>query len=126
MSWLVRERPDLRCDFALDEGGGMLLELADGRRVVTVSVGVKQVTSLRLRVFGRAAHASVPARADNPLRHAATAIDRLARPPPAGAIRRRRSSGPSSVLGRARGRTTTRRSPGPESSTRCSPTCCRR
>ena len=22
MSWLVRERPDLRCDFALNEGGG--------------------------------------------------------------------------------------------------------
>ena len=57
--------PDLRCDFALNEGGGILLELADGRRVVTVSVGEKQVTSLRLRVFGRAGHASVPARADN-------------------------------------------------------------
>ena len=77
MSWLVRERPDLRCDFALNEGGGTLLELADGRRVVTVSVGEKQVTSLRLRVFGTAGHASVPAGADNPLRHAATAIERL-------------------------------------------------
>jgi acetylornithine deacetylase/succinyl-diaminopimelate desuccinylase-like protein len=77
MSWLVRERADLRCDFALDEGGGMLLELADGRRVVIVSVGVKQVTSLRVRVFGRAAHASVPTRSDNPLGYAATAIDRL-------------------------------------------------
>ena len=31
MSWLVRERPDLRCDFAINEGGGVLLELADGR-----------------------------------------------------------------------------------------------
>jgi acetylornithine deacetylase/succinyl-diaminopimelate desuccinylase-like protein len=77
MSWLVRECPDLRCDFALNEGGGLLLELADGRRVVTISVGEKQVTSLRLRVFGRAGHASVPAGADNPLRHAATAVDRL-------------------------------------------------
>ncbi len=84
MSWLVRERSDLRCDFALNEGGGLLLELADGRRMVTVSVGEKQVTSLRLRVFGRAGHASVPAGADNPLSHAATAIDRLLghRPPP--------------------------------------------
>jgi acetylornithine deacetylase/succinyl-diaminopimelate desuccinylase-like protein len=77
MSWLVRERGDLRCDFALNEGGGLLLELADGRRIVTMSIGEKQVTSLRLRVFGRAGHASVPARADNPLRHAATAIERL-------------------------------------------------
>ena len=36
MSWLVRERPDLACDFALNEGGGLLLTLADGRRVVTL------------------------------------------------------------------------------------------
>ena len=43
MSWLVREREDLRCDFALNEGGGILLELADGRRMVTVSVGEKRV-----------------------------------------------------------------------------------
>jgi acetylornithine deacetylase/succinyl-diaminopimelate desuccinylase-like protein len=77
MSWLVRERPDLRCDFALNEGGGTLLNLADGRRVVTVSVGEKQVTAVRLRVFGRAGHASVPGRAENPLRHAASAIERL-------------------------------------------------
>ena len=77
MSWLVRVREDLRCDYALDEGGGLLLELADGRRVVTISVGVKLVTSLRLRVFGPAAHASVLDRADNALRHAATAVNRL-------------------------------------------------
>ena len=43
----------------------MVLELADGRRVVTISVGEKQVTSLRLRFHGRAGHASVPAGADN-------------------------------------------------------------
>ena len=77
MSWLVRERPDLRCDYALNEGGGVLLELADGRRMVTVSVGEKQVTSLRIRVRGRAGHASVPAGADNPLGHLVTAVDRL-------------------------------------------------
>jgi len=77
MSWLVRERADLRCDYALNEGGGTLLELADGRRVVTVSVGEKRVTSLRIRVHGTAGHASVPAAADNPLRYAATAVERL-------------------------------------------------
>jgi acetylornithine deacetylase/succinyl-diaminopimelate desuccinylase-like protein len=77
MSWLVRERTDLRCDFALNEGGGMLLELADGRRMVTISVGEKRVSSLRVRVFGRAGHASTPPGPDNALRHAATAIDRL-------------------------------------------------
>jgi acetylornithine deacetylase/succinyl-diaminopimelate desuccinylase-like protein len=77
ISWLMRERPDLRCDYVLNEGGGLLLELADGRRVVTVGVGEKQVSSLRLRMLGDAGHASVPAGADNPLRHLATAIDRL-------------------------------------------------
>ncbi len=77
LSWLVRERPDLRCDLAINESGGELLELADGRRVVTISVGEKRVASLRLRFFGRAGHASTPASADNPLRHLARAIDRL-------------------------------------------------
>jgi acetylornithine deacetylase/succinyl-diaminopimelate desuccinylase-like protein len=77
MSWVVRERPDLRCDFALNEGGGMLLELADGGRVVTIAVGEKRVASLRVRVHGRAGHASVPAAADNPVAYAAAAVDRL-------------------------------------------------
>jgi acetylornithine deacetylase/succinyl-diaminopimelate desuccinylase-like protein len=77
MSWLVRERPDLDFDFSLDEGGGVLLELADGRRVVTVSVGEKLVTALRLRFAGRAGHASVPARAVSPLAAAAKATERL-------------------------------------------------
>ncbi len=77
MSWLVREREDLRCDCALNEGGGMLLELADGRRVVTISIGEKQATSLRLRFFGHAGHASVPAGADNVLGRAADAVSAL-------------------------------------------------
>ncbi len=77
MSWLARERPDLRCDFALNEGGGLLLNLADGRQVVTISVGEKKVTSLRLRILGRAGHASVPDRDNNTIRSVATAVDRL-------------------------------------------------
>ena len=83
MSWLVRERPDLRCDFAIDEGGGALLELDDGTRVVTVAVGEKRVTSLRLRLHGTGGHASAPS-SDNPVGHAATAVERLVayRPPP--------------------------------------------
>lgn len=77
MSWLARERPDLRCDYAINEGGGVLLELPGGRRVVTISVGEKRVGSLRVRVFGPAGHASIPQRSDNALRHAATAIGLL-------------------------------------------------
>lgn len=76
--WLVRERPDLRCDFALNEGGGLLLELAGGRRVVLIAVGEKVVSALRVRLYGRGGHASVPGRAeDNPLSHAARAVERL-------------------------------------------------
>ena len=77
MSWLVRERPDVRCDFAINEGGGTVLELAGGRRMVTVSVGEKVVTSIRIRMHGTAGHASLPEGADNPLAHVATAIERL-------------------------------------------------
>ena len=33
MPWLLKERPDLKCDYAIDEGGGMRLELVDGRVV---------------------------------------------------------------------------------------------
>ena len=77
MEWLARERPDLRCDFALNEGGGVLLELAGGRRVVTVSVGEKQVTALRIRVRGIAGHASVSEPRHNAVGHAATAVQRL-------------------------------------------------
>ena len=77
MTWLTRERPDLRCDYALNEGGGELLELADGRRVMTVGVGEKLVGSIRIRVRGAGGHASVPAGADNPLRGAAAITTRL-------------------------------------------------
>jgi acetylornithine deacetylase/succinyl-diaminopimelate desuccinylase-like protein len=83
MSWLVRERPDLRCELALNEGGGCLLELAGGGRVVPVSIGEKVVTAVRLRMLGTGGHASIPGGADNPLGHAASAIERLLadRPP---------------------------------------------
>jgi acetylornithine deacetylase/succinyl-diaminopimelate desuccinylase-like protein len=54
-----------------------MLLLAAGGRVALVSVGEKLVSSLRVRLFGTAGHASTPDEADNPLAHAATAIERL-------------------------------------------------
>lgn len=77
MSWLVRERPDLACDYAINEGGGYVLELPGGSRVVPISVGEKKVTSLGIRVPGRSHHASIPDRQTNAMRSAATAIERL-------------------------------------------------
>jgi acetylornithine deacetylase/succinyl-diaminopimelate desuccinylase-like protein len=41
MPWLLEARPDLRCDYAIDEGGGARLELADGRIAYTLQVGEK-------------------------------------------------------------------------------------
>ena len=31
MNWLVKERPDIATDYALNEGGGLAFDLADGR-----------------------------------------------------------------------------------------------
>ena len=41
MQWLVEARPDLRVDYALDEGGGERIPLADGGVVVPIGVGEK-------------------------------------------------------------------------------------
>lgn len=77
MSWLARERPDLLCDLALNEGGGFRLDLENGATVVPISVGEKKVTSIRLRIHGASAHASAPDREKNAVRDAARLIDRL-------------------------------------------------
>ena len=41
MQWLVEQRPDLRVDYAIDEGGGERIPLTDGGVAVTVGVGEK-------------------------------------------------------------------------------------
>ena len=41
MRWLVGARPDLRVDYAIDEGGGDRLVLADGRVVVPIECGAE-------------------------------------------------------------------------------------
>ncbi len=67
MSWLVRERADLRTDFAIEEGGGRRVVLADGRPVVFYGVGDKALIGIRLTAHGRGGHGSVPQRSDNPV-----------------------------------------------------------
>ena len=77
MSWLVRERPDLRCDFALNEGGGTLLELADGR-ADGHRLGRREAGHLASRPPPRPRRARLgPGSRDNPLAHAASAVQRL-------------------------------------------------
>jgi acetylornithine deacetylase/succinyl-diaminopimelate desuccinylase-like protein len=60
MSWLVRERPDLATDYVLNEGATERLELADGRTVVTISVGEKAATAARITALGTPGHSSAP------------------------------------------------------------------
>lgn len=76
MSWLVRERPDLRCDYALTEAN-YRHELADGRTVYTLVVGEKMTMPVRVVVHGVAGHASVPMLGDNALVKLAPVLERL-------------------------------------------------
>jgi acetylornithine deacetylase/succinyl-diaminopimelate desuccinylase-like protein len=73
LPWLCEEHPDaVRADFALNEGAGERVELA-GR-----TTAEKMSSPFRLRVHGRAGHASMPGIADNALTKAAPLIERLA------------------------------------------------
>ncbi len=60
MRWLLEERPDIRPDIAVNEGGGERLELSDGRTVVTVTAGEKGTYPARVTAVGEAGHGSVP------------------------------------------------------------------
>jgi acetylornithine deacetylase/succinyl-diaminopimelate desuccinylase-like protein len=65
--WLTTERPDLaRCDYLINEGAGERVTIgADS--FYSVSVGEKGVFRFTLTTEGAAAHASMPAIADNAL-----------------------------------------------------------
>jgi acetylornithine deacetylase/succinyl-diaminopimelate desuccinylase-like protein len=79
MSWLVANHPAaVRADFAVNEGGGERYELG-GRVVYLCAVGEKATAPFRLRLHGRAGHASDPHAADNALLHAAPVLEALGR-----------------------------------------------
>jgi acetylornithine deacetylase/succinyl-diaminopimelate desuccinylase-like protein len=84
LPWLCESHPDaVRTDYALNEGAGERMELF-GRAFYLCSTAEKMSSPFRLRVHGRAGHASVPGIADNALVKAAPLIERLAayRPEP--------------------------------------------
>ena len=60
MRWLLEQRPDIRPDFALNEGEGARLQLADGRSVMGIAVGEKGTFPARVTAVGEAGHASMP------------------------------------------------------------------
>jgi acetylornithine deacetylase/succinyl-diaminopimelate desuccinylase-like protein len=79
LSWLCREHPDaVRCDFAINEGGGDRLVLADGTAIYECTTAEKKTAPFRIHVRGRSGHASMPGIADNALVKAARLIERLA------------------------------------------------
>jgi acetylornithine deacetylase/succinyl-diaminopimelate desuccinylase-like protein len=85
LEWLCEEHPEaVRCDYAINEGGGERIELDDGRPIYEATVAEKMTAPFRLRVRGRSGHASMPGIADNALVKAARLIERLAafRPEP--------------------------------------------
>jgi acetylornithine deacetylase/succinyl-diaminopimelate desuccinylase-like protein len=83
MQWLVDARPDLRVDYAIDEGGGERIPLADGRVAVTIGVAEKACLPVLVTALGEAGHASTPHLAANAVPRLATLIGRIAahRPP---------------------------------------------
>jgi acetylornithine deacetylase/succinyl-diaminopimelate desuccinylase-like protein len=76
--WICEQHPDeVRCDYLLNEGGGMRIE-HDGRALYPVCVGEKGVFRFTLRTRGVAGHASMPSIGDNALFKLAPLLERLA------------------------------------------------
>ncbi len=82
MPWLVRERPQVRTDYALNEGAAERLELVDGRTVVTINVGEKGALRATVTAIGAAAPTSLPWSGENAVPLLARLIDRLSRHSP--------------------------------------------
>jgi acetylornithine deacetylase/succinyl-diaminopimelate desuccinylase-like protein len=79
LQWLRDVRPDIGCDYSIDEGGGMRLQLADGRVVVPINTGEKATLPVLISALGEAGHASTPTAGANAVPRLATLIERLAR-----------------------------------------------
>jgi acetylornithine deacetylase/succinyl-diaminopimelate desuccinylase-like protein len=78
LPWLCENHPDaVRVDYALNEGAGERIELL-GRPYYICSSAEKTSSPFRVRVNGRAGHASMPGIADNALVKAAPLLERLA------------------------------------------------
>ena len=83
MRWLLEPRPDIRPDLSINEGGGELFELTDGRRLVGVGIGEKGTYPVRVTAVGEAGHGSTPTVGDNAVPHLGEVIARVGRGLPA-------------------------------------------
>ncbi len=78
LEWLCQAHPDsVRCDYAINEGGGDRVELG-GATFYECATAEKLTAPFVVRVLGRSGHASMPSIADNALIKAATLIERIA------------------------------------------------
>src|SRR4029079_279814 len=77
MRWLLEQRTHIRPDFALNEGEGVRLELADGRVVVTLAVGDRGTFPVRVVALGEACHASRRSQGDNAVPRLAEILRRV-------------------------------------------------
>ncbi len=79
MSWLAQTHPEaVRADFAVNEGGGERYVLGD-QVLYLCAVAEKATAPFRVRLRGRAGHASDPHAADNALLRAAPVLESLGR-----------------------------------------------
>jgi len=78
-SWLVRERPELRVDYVLNEGAAERLTLTDGRTVVTLAVGEKAAINVRITALGTPTASTVAVPGENAVARLAELIQRLDR-----------------------------------------------
>jgi acetylornithine deacetylase/succinyl-diaminopimelate desuccinylase-like protein len=77
LQWLCEKHPDaVRADYSLNEGGGERI-LLGGRPYYLLASAEKMSSPFRVRVRGRAGHASVPGIADNALVKAAPLVQAL-------------------------------------------------
>ncbi len=80
VKWLVDNRPELLdCEFALNEGGGMGMDLG-GKIIFVYQTAEKGICWTRVTARGTAGHASMPHR-DNPVVHLAAALHKIGTTP---------------------------------------------
>jgi acetylornithine deacetylase/succinyl-diaminopimelate desuccinylase-like protein len=77
MRWLLEARPDIRPDVSINEGGGEVFELTDGRRLASVGVGEKGTYPARVTALGQAGHGSTPTIGDNAVPHLGRLLARV-------------------------------------------------
>jgi acetylornithine deacetylase/succinyl-diaminopimelate desuccinylase-like protein len=77
MRWLLEARPDIRPDLSVNEGGGELFELTDGRTLVGVGIGEKGTYPARVTALGEAGHGSMPTLGDNAVPHLGELLARI-------------------------------------------------